>query len=477
MQLNATDAEGSSLTYAINDSMITINATAYMQDNPSIAESVIQNYSIMVNVTDGTLVTNMTFTYQINNSAPTAPVLDAPADSASQTTEPVGLEWNASTDGDGDTINYYVYGENSTTPTVLLTNTTGTTYNWAGLVSGTTYYWKVVASDGYKNASSATRNIAFAPVGLTATQHNWLKNVNIWVGDMFKDFEIDSIAVISPLYRNENIYLEATFSDSNGTFVTPDAYNITIFDSSNNVFTSSVSGLSDADGDGVFIWNAVSIPSNPTTGTYKLHLWANNSYGRVAAKSVEFRVATGGPYYVGVTCPLTTERGSAMACVVKITDEGEEATESTTTVWVDSNNDSSIGIGEPQSSFSIETIPQQNVSQSVNVNIPSTFPLNTYIVRAETSYATSAQPNSTASTTTTVIEATAGDEGGGGNAATAIERLKEAVAEIVSPLVDVLNRKIFGVKLLYVILILVIILIIRVMKRRRERLKGDKSGA
>lgn len=66
VQLNATDPEGDTLTYDVNDSKIVINATGYLE-NSTINITMLGNYSIRVNVTDGQSVANMTFNLEIRN--------------------------------------------------------------------------------------------------------------------------------------------------------------------------------------------------------------------------------------------------------------------------------------------------------------------------------------------------------------------------------------------------------------------------
>ncbi len=58
------------------------------------------------------------------------------------------LEWDPSTDPDGDPVTYdVILSTNANPTTVISSNQTGTTYG-PTLTNGTTYYWKVVAKDG-----------------------------------------------------------------------------------------------------------------------------------------------------------------------------------------------------------------------------------------------------------------------------------------------------------------------------------------
>ena len=138
------------------------------------------------------------------------------------------------------------------------------------------------------------------------------------------------------------------------------------------------------------------------------------SYQEVSAsKSAQFRIATGGPYKVYLECTSSSYVWQNLVCNVILQDEGEVPTESTSTVWVDTDNDGVADAGEPQSSFSKQTTPQQNVTQSVSINVPSNHATGLYVVRVDTSYANSAQPNSGASDSVTFSTAPAEEPGGG----------------------------------------------------------------
>jgi len=108
----------------------------------------------------------------------------------------------------------------------------------------------------------------------------------------------------------------------------------------------------------------------------------------------------------------------------------------------------SSGGGEPQTSFSKETQPLQNVSQSVSLNIPSTHAAGSFIVRASTEYLNSDQPNSAASdsvtlTTTTPTEIPATTSGGGGGGGRVINKTSPITGETITPpeyLIDISTR-------------------------------------
>jgi len=95
--------------------------------------------------------------YAWYNVQPTTFDLSQPPDGA-EVAEPVTLDWEDSTDDDGDTVTYDVwYSTNpSFDPRDEVTELTDSTYTFPeGVLSdGTTYYWKVRAWDGYEGTWS-----------------------------------------------------------------------------------------------------------------------------------------------------------------------------------------------------------------------------------------------------------------------------------------------------------------------------------
>ncbi len=94
---------------------------------------------------------------QLSNEPPGDFNLTAPPD-GSTVTEPVTLDWEDSTDDDGDTVTYDVWyaTDPSFDPHDEVTELTESTYAFPeGVLSdGTTYYWKVLAWDGYEGTWS-----------------------------------------------------------------------------------------------------------------------------------------------------------------------------------------------------------------------------------------------------------------------------------------------------------------------------------
>jgi fibronectin type 3 domain-containing protein len=59
------------------------------------------------------------------------------------------LSWTAADPDSGDTLTYNIYFGKTSPPPLVLSNQTTTTYQPAGLSSGTRYYWKIVARDNH----------------------------------------------------------------------------------------------------------------------------------------------------------------------------------------------------------------------------------------------------------------------------------------------------------------------------------------
>jgi sporulation protein YlmC with PRC-barrel domain len=224
-------------------------------------------------------------------------------------------------------------------------------------------------------------------------------------------FQITGLVSGSPKYANENALIEATFAGQNGTAIVPDTINLTIYDPNNNIWDSAVKSDFTQGADNVWKYSN-SIGSSPTTGMYTAHLEGNYS-NVLNSRVVQFRVATGGPYKVYLDCPATGTMGSELQCDVILQDEGEAVTESTSTIWIDTDNDGVADAGEPQASFSKQTVSGENVTQSVSISIPSSHATGLYVVRVDTSYANSAQPNSGASDSVTLGNAAAEETSSG----------------------------------------------------------------
>jgi hypothetical protein len=94
-----------------------------------------------------------------NNVAPTSPSLKTPTNNLICINNTVSFNWNASTDADGDTINYQldIATDTNFTQNLVSNTTTGLTKD-VTLEKGKYYYWRVKAIDNKNNES------VFSPV-------------------------------------------------------------------------------------------------------------------------------------------------------------------------------------------------------------------------------------------------------------------------------------------------------------------------
>ena len=228
-------------------------------------------------------------------------------------------------------------------------------------------------------------------------------------------FSITSLAVASPKYPNEAVKIEATFATKNGS-VTPDIINLTIWKPDYSTVWHRANKGNFSVRDGIWYWTEM-IESNPTTGTYYADMKATYS-GYDSSRSTQFRIATGGPYSISLSCPATSNIGSNLICTLNILDEGEAETESICDVWVDTDGDMELDSTEPQRRYSQETKPQQLYTNESSINVPSSHPTGNYVTIVSCAYVNSAQPPSSASDTVKFESAgappAAGPAGGGG---------------------------------------------------------------
>jgi len=100
-------------------------------------------------------VFHFTVNFQAATNDPPTVILSSPYDGAILDTTSVALQWGGD-DEDEDPITYTVILDTLTDPeTIVLENTTAESYDAADLEDGTTYYWKVIASDGIDETASA----------------------------------------------------------------------------------------------------------------------------------------------------------------------------------------------------------------------------------------------------------------------------------------------------------------------------------
>jgi hypothetical protein len=113
------------------------------------------------------------------SSPPAAPTLILPSNAATGVALTPTLSWNAASGA----TSYDVYFGNSSSPPYL-SNTTGTSYSLGALLSGTTYYWEIVARNSVGSTSSATWSFTTQLGGPLPPTLVWPSNGAIGVATM-----------------------------------------------------------------------------------------------------------------------------------------------------------------------------------------------------------------------------------------------------------------------------------------------------
>ncbi|NNL16167.1 MAG: hypothetical protein HKO81_05960 [Flavobacteriaceae bacterium] len=141
-----------------------------------------------ISITDNSVV-NLIFEMDVetaNNKPPVAPVLDSPADNATDLETEVQLIWSGS-DPDGDEINYSIEILNDLNSEILeFSNISDTTYTVSGLKYGTKYFWQVSATDEI-NEPSLSDVYSFETLPFPNNRFFFVRNINgnnvIYSGD------------------------------------------------------------------------------------------------------------------------------------------------------------------------------------------------------------------------------------------------------------------------------------------------------
>ncbi|MBN2219132.1 MAG: hypothetical protein JW697_02520 [Kosmotogaceae bacterium] len=121
--------------------------------------------TIVVSASDGKGSATASFKITVKTT-PNIPSSPSPSNNSTDKTFPlISLSWTGG-DPDGDTVTYDLYFGTSATPPLYSSNITSTSYNKGGLVSYTTYYWKIVAKDGLNSVSGPVWKFTTGPYTL-----------------------------------------------------------------------------------------------------------------------------------------------------------------------------------------------------------------------------------------------------------------------------------------------------------------------
>ncbi|HEV8595133.1 MAG TPA: carboxypeptidase-like regulatory domain-containing protein, partial [Thermoplasmata archaeon] len=114
------------------------------------------SYVMQIVASDGRLWSSPTGVLFRVNTPPPAPALFAPADLARDVSRNPTLVWVPVADAESDPIHYWYWVSEDVGFADPISGTTDTSGASLSLAEGTTYYWKVAASDGYEVAGNAT---------------------------------------------------------------------------------------------------------------------------------------------------------------------------------------------------------------------------------------------------------------------------------------------------------------------------------
>ncbi|HYS71336.1 MAG TPA: hypothetical protein VEM95_02840, partial [Thermoplasmata archaeon] len=130
-------------------------AASYRYDGGPLSRG--SSYLVQVSVYDGRLWSVALAVLFRVNTPPPAPTLFAPPDGATGVPTSTTLFWNPVADAEADPIMYWFW---LSSDVGFFNSTSGSTpspgYNVTNLAHGTTYYWKVIASDRWEVTGNAT---------------------------------------------------------------------------------------------------------------------------------------------------------------------------------------------------------------------------------------------------------------------------------------------------------------------------------
>jgi len=155
------DLDGDPLTFSISSGPGTIVGSNYVWT----VTAPTGEKTIVVSASDGKGSTTASFKITVKTT-PNIPSSPSPSYNSTDQNFPfISLSWSGG-DPDGDTVTYDLYFGTSATPPLHESNITSTSYNKGGLVSYTTYYWKIVAKDGFSSISGPVWKFTTGPYTL-----------------------------------------------------------------------------------------------------------------------------------------------------------------------------------------------------------------------------------------------------------------------------------------------------------------------
>jgi hypothetical protein len=168
--ISASDAEGSTLTYFLSGTdaaYLTISSSGIITFNTAPDYETKSNYSIAVNVSDGTYTTNQPLIINITNTNDNAPVISGLPTSISVAENQTAVVTVSASDADGDTLTYSLSGTDSSS--FSFSSSGVITFNSApDFESKSSYTFSVNVSDGTNTSSQSLMvnisNVNEAPI-------------------------------------------------------------------------------------------------------------------------------------------------------------------------------------------------------------------------------------------------------------------------------------------------------------------------
>lgn len=192
---DCSDPDGDAIIYAVAlvgaDFSIRAdsNLTARTWDPGQLDNNMLYAWAVIAMDEHGDTATSPGWTFTTGagsgNTPPAAPSSPSPSNGATDQSINTQLSWTCS-DPDGDNLTYDIYFGTNSTPPLVESNQSATTYNPGTLLTNTTYYWMIEADDGSAQTEGPTWSFTTFGTGLHLVgSHNcpgWANDVYV-VGD------------------------------------------------------------------------------------------------------------------------------------------------------------------------------------------------------------------------------------------------------------------------------------------------------